>query len=817
MSKLQKLTSVQNFSPIRDVERGIIITTDGRFIKLMEISPVNFELRSIEEQNGIISQFGAVLRSMPKTIQFKVVTKRADNSSHINNLVECMEAEENENCRAMDEEQIKFIMSGSTAGTSRRFFIAFEYETPAGMKKAESFPAIAATLDRQAAAIAAALKSCGNEKISIDDDDEWTLDALYNIFCRATSDNATFMERVASVVANYAAENHLSNQDALNLPVNNFICPSYIDPGRSPNYLVVDDVYYSFCIIRGDSYPTYAAGGWTQLLIGLGEGIDLDIWLHKEDPEAIQRKIQYKLRANNVKLRKTEDTSQDFDSIRAALESGYYLKSGIASADDFCYFGAMLTITANSVEDLERRVNEIKAICIRSDLKIRQCTFQQLDAFKMTIPVCKIESSLWGKMRRNILLSQFASAYPFTSFEMSDNAGVLLGTSVQNGSMVFLNPHDNTKYTNANIVIFGASGGGKSYLLQTFALRKRMNREQVFTIVPMKGEEFEAACRAIGGEFIRIAPGSNQNINVMEIRKKDMVAAKEAEGDSDSILAQKIQQLHTFFALLFPDVHHPMTQAEKNILDRALIETYGKLGITTSNEWTKSRRLNDPANPTFYKKMPILGDLYRELKKQEGDNSRLLNALEIFVTGSASSFNQPTNVNLDNKYIVIDVSRLPKELLPVGMFIATDYVWDKAREDRTKRKTIIIDEVWRLIGGFASSLSAEFVLDIFKVVRGYGGSAVAATQDLNDVLTLNGGQFGSAILNNTRIKMILRVESQNEADALGDVLELTEKEVETLRMMERGTALLIANFNHLFVKIKATKMEHELIRYRGAR
>lgn len=815
MKKLQRIESTQNFSPVRDVRNGIIITTDGRFIKLMEFSPINFDLRSIDEQDAIIAKFHAALRSMPNTVQFKCVTKAADLTIFINNLLDSYEAEKNENCRRLIEEQINFISSlGSSMGTSRHFYVAFEYEPQPATKKTPSFEEIAATLDRQGTLIAHSLKECGNGKISRDNDDDWTLSALYSIFRRSEAERITFDKRIANVVANYASDNASDISEALMLPVNNFICPDKIDPGRSPNYIVIDGTYYTFAVIRGDSYPTRAIGGWTLMLVGLGEGIDFDMFYTKVDPAKASRQIQAKIRFGALKLEQTDISSADFDAQRSQLQSAQFFKSSIASGDEFCYFGGILTITAYSADDLERRVAEVKNICIRADLKLRFCMFQQLNAFQMTLPVCKLDPSLWSKAKRNILLSQFASAYPFTSFEMSDNNGVLLGTSVQNGSMVFIDPFDTSKYTNANISLFGTSGSGKTYTVQLLAVRKRMKGEQIFIIAPMKGEEFEKLCKATGGAFIRIAPGSSQNINIMEIRKKDEAVERERDSyvATESILAQKIQQLHIFFTYIMSDPNKPITQEEKNILDQALIATYKKFGITQNN-----KSLIDKANPSQYKKMPVLGDLYTELEKFGEDAARLCSALSIFVTGSASSFNGPTNVDLDNKFIVIDISHLPKDLLPVGMFIATDYVWDKARENRNKRKTIIIDEVWRLIGGYASEAAAEFVLDIFKVIRGYGGSAVAATQDLNDILTLNGGQFGSAILNNTRFKMILRIESQHEAENLGRVLELTEKEVETIRMMDRGTGLLIANYNHVFVKVKASKMEHELIAYGGAR
>lgn len=153
-------------------------------------------------------------------------------------------------------------------------------------------------------------------------------------------------------------------------------------------------------------------------------------------------------------------------------------------------------------------------------------------------------------------------------------------------------------------------------------------------------------------------------------------------------------------------------------MDEALIKTYNAKGITHDND-----TLKDPDNPDRYREMPILGDLY-DILLIAPETKRLANILNRLVHGSASTFNQRTNVNLDNKYTVLDISELSGDLLTAGMFVALDYVWDKAKQNRTVEKTIFIDECWALIGGSANRLAANFVLEIAKIIRGYGGSAV---------------------------------------------------------------------------------------------
>ena len=802
--KLLQIVSTQGFSPILDIRDGIILTKDGRYVKLLEFTPINFGLRSNSEQAAIISQFAAALRTMPETAQFKIISKRADASKFIDKLREEMERETNAKCRRLQEEQIQLIQRVSAIqGVSRRFIVAFEYVERVGLSHSPTFEQIRSELNQSANNIKSALDQCGNECISKDYDDEYILQLLYSIMCRNEADHRDFEMRENDVIMRYASENLSTSQD-LFIPVNDFICPSVIDTRTSPNYIIVDGLYYTFLYLKSSAYPTKAYGGWLSLLINMGEGIDVDFWYHKENVASIQRKLVYKLRYNKLKLRDTDDTSQDYDDLKAAIRSGYYLKGGMASNDDFCYMGTMITITAHSLSELNYRYQAIKDHLIKHDLKIKRCFLQQKDAFLSTLPICKYNSGIWRKSRRNVLTSSLASAYPFVSYEMNDEDGILLGTNSTNGSLVFINNFDTKKYNNANIAIMGSSGAGKTYTLQCMALRMREKQIQVFIIAPLKGIEFERACRAVDGTFIKIAPGSGLNINIMEIRKKDESADLEVEeelGIIESILMKKIQQLHAFFSLLVPDIDYE----EKQILDEALLKTYEKFGITTDND-----SLVDPEHPDQYKPMPILGDLYETLQEMGYSKGRLYGSLTRYVTGSASSFNAPTNVNLDNKYVVLDVSSLTKETLPIGMFIALDYVWDKAREDRTKRKTIFIDETWRLIGPGSSEQAADFVLEIFKVIRGYGGSAVAATQDLNDFFALNDGMYGAGIINNAKTKMLMKTEPR-EADVVARAMDLTKSELEQIKRIKRGTCLLAANMNHVLIDIVASKTEHDLI------
>lgn len=255
-----------------------------------------------------------------------------------------------------------------------------------------------------------------------------------------------------------------------------------------------------------------------------------------------------------------------------------------------------------------------------------------------------------------------------------------------------------------------------------------------------------------------------------------------------------------------------MTNEEEQLLDEALIKTYADFGITHDNN---SVYLDSSTNPPVMKPMPILGDLYEHLKENEM-MQRVAVIVSRFVTGSAQSFNRQTNVDLTNKYIVFDLSELKGKLLPVGMLIALDYVWDSIKTDITKKKAIFIDEIWKLIGDSATGSSAsanqaaEFCLTMFKTARGFGASTVAATQDLSDFFSLEGGKYGRAIINNSKNKIILNLEP-DEAKYVQDILKLTRTEMRAITRFERGEALISSNNNKVPIVIKAFREEQKMI------
>ena len=783
----------QSYLPILKIENGVIYTADKRFVKIIEIEPINFLLRSAREQKNIIYSFISYLKISPVKLQLKIVSKRADINRHLNHIKRDIANETDEKCIALQKDYENLIRHiGSREAVTRRFFIIFEYESSVGNRRFTSESQAIAELNTAVHTAKNYLPHCGNEVITHENEDEFLTDVLYNILNRRTSAVKPLPTRVNDVL-----EKHKDNTE--NIPVVDFINPDKIDLSNA-RYVIIDGVYHAYLMIPSHGYRSQVAAGWTSLLVNAGEGIDLDIFMHRQPKERIQQKLGQQLRINRSKIKETSDTNTDFDGLEDAIKSGYFLKEGVANNEDFYYMNILLTITGDTADELEWRVNEMKKLMLSQDLDVFACNFNQEQAFLSALPLVSLDKNLYARSKRNVLTMGAASFYPFTSYEMCDDNGILFGVNKHNNSLIIVDIFNSKVYKNANMAILGTSGAGKTFTMQLMALRMRRKNIQVFIIAPIKGHEFFRACNNIGGEFIQISPAAKNCINIMEIRKIDNTASMLIDGGSieKSELSSKIQRLHIFFSLLIPDMNHE----EKQLLDDALIKTYAGKNITHNNE-----SLINPDNHDVYREMPVLGDLYNILVKNT-ETKRLANILNRLVHGSASTFNQQTNVNLNNKYTVLDISELTGDLLPVGMYVALEFVWDKAKEDRTAEKAIFLDELWNLIS--KDKLAAEFVLEIFKVIRGYGGSAICATQDLNDFFALEEGKYGKGIINNAKTKIILNLED-DEAQRVQAILHLSEAEVMAVTHFERGNGLISTNNNNITVEFKASEIEKNLI------
>ena len=463
--------SAQSFLPIRDIRNGIVETTDGHYLKILEIEPINFALRSSEEQFNIISSFASWLKISPVCLQCKTITRRADSDKHIALVKEELAQEENPQCRALGEDYLRLIQDvGSREALTRRFFLIFQYEAVG--RDDGDYAKIYGALQGAEQTARAFFLQCGNGIVQPSNPDEATAEILYQIFNRRSCQTEPFQTRVDRVVLDTMAAQGLTlGLDPVpEIPVVEFLVPRGIDFTHY-NHIILDGRYYSILYIRRNGYPSRVRAGWMSALINAGEGIDIDIHLRRGNRSRAIDKVAQRIRLNRTKLKGMQDTSTDYEELANSIQAGYFIKNGIANYnEDLFYLSVFITVSAQTYEELLWRKRQMTDMLKSMDMQVSECSFQQEAALRSVLPFLQIDPGLERKSRRNVLTSGAASTYPFCSFEMSDDNGVLLGVNRNNNSLCIVDLFNSKVHKNANLVLLGTSGAGKTFTMQRKAI-----------------------------------------------------------------------------------------------------------------------------------------------------------------------------------------------------------------------------------------------------------------------------------------------------------------------------------------------------------
>ena len=593
----------------------------------------------------------------------------------------------------------------------------------------------------------------------------------------------------------------LSELEAGSTTILDILSPTAIDT-KSRDYILVDGVYHAYLYVAGYGYSTTVGSCWLAPLVEAGEGVSLSFTVKRQPKEKILSKISQTTMVNRSRMRDVGDTRQDYEELDSAISSGLYLKDAMnRQGEDFYYMHTLVEVTADDPETLEQRVTAVEKLCVSIDMVARRCDYKNEQAFLSALPLLALDADVERKSRRNALTSGVAAAFPFASYELSDRNGIFLGLNLYNRSPVFLDPYDDYKYTNGNCWIGGSSGAGKTFTLQCLGGRLRQQGRRVIFIVPKKGHEFRPLCELLGGLYLRLSPSSKDCPNIMAIRRKSLdsyAGLRDMAARDDSVLADKISRLIIWYSLQKRD----LSDEDKNHLDSSLVECYRRYGITFDNASVTDEEGN-------FVEMPILPDWY-EVLAQNPDTKHLAVVLARYVTGSASAMGRRNHIDLDNKYIVLDTSGMPDDLLLPGIFWATDIAGDLIMDAGSDLSALIADELWSLVGANSNPLAAGFVQEMVKTIRGLGGIAITSTQGMQDLFGLDGGKYGKGILDSSRIKLVMQMEEQ-EARLIQGVLNLSEDEVRQITRFRRGEGLLCIGYNHVPVQFHATEKEYDAI------
>lgn len=593
----------------------------------------------------------------------------------------------------------------------------------------------------------------------------------------------------------------LTELEAGSTTILDILSPTAVDT-KSRDYIVVDGIFHAYLYVAGYGYSTTVGSSWLAPLVEAGEGVNLSFTVRRQSKDKILSKISQTTMLNRSRMRDVGDTRQDYEELDSAINSGLYLKDVMnRQGEDFYYMHTLIEVTANDPETLEQRVTEVEKLCVSVDMIARRCDYKNEQAFLSSLPLLSLDADIERKSRRNALTSGVAAAFPFASYELSDRNGIFLGLNMYNRSPVFLDPYDDYKYTNGNFWLGGTSGAGKTVTLQCMGGRLREQGRRVIFIIPKKGHEYRPLCELLGGLYLRLSPSSRDCPNLMAIRRTSLDSYSGLRGltaRNDSVLADKISRLIIWYSLQKRD----MSDEDKSLLDSSLVECYRRYGIGFDNA-----SITDETGA--FKTMPVFADWY-EVLSENPDTRHLAVVLARYVTGSAAAMGERNNIDLDNKYIVLDTTGMPDDLILPGIFWATDVANDLIMNAGADLSALIADELWSLVGASSNPLAAGFVLEMVKTIRGLGGIAITSTQGMQDLFGLEGGKYGKGILDSSRIKLVMQMEEQ-EARLIQDKLNLSEDEVRQITRFRRGEGLLCIGYNHVPIAIHTTPKEYEAI------
>lgn len=531
-----------------------------------------------------------------------------------------------------------------------------------------------------------------------------------------------------------------------------------------------DKIARTFFII---SYPRFLADNWFSPVINLDKIFDVSIFIHPIDTSLTLRQFQKKVAEvqSQINVREARGMVRD-PMLDTAFQDLEGLRDNLIQAQEKMFeVGVYITIYADNELELFKIENEIKSILESKLIYIKPALFQQDEGFRSVLPVGTDLLNVHQKLNSEPL----SSLFPFISFDLTSDRGVLYGVNRHNSSLVIF---DRFSMENYNSVTFAKSGSGKSYATKLEILRSLMFDVDVIVIDPEK--EYEYLAEAVGGRYFNISLSSSHHINPF-----DLPVPREDEKPED-VLRSNIINLVGMFRLMLGG----LTPEEDSLVDRAISETYALKDITPESDFSTI----EP---------PLLTDFEMVLSGMEGSDS-ILQRLSKYTRGTWSTFlNRPSNVDIDKKFVVFSVRDMEDELKPVAMYIVMHYIWNAVRKN-LKRRLLVVDEAWWMM---KSEDTASFLFSIAKRGRKYYLGLATITQDVGDFMK---STYGMPIITNSSIQLLLK-QSPTTIDALQGTFNLTEEEKYLLLESGVGEGIFFAGLKHVAIKIVASYTEDQII------
>ena len=553
------------------------------------------------------------------------------------------------------------------------------------------------------------------------------------------------------------------------IKVQDIVAPSSIEV--KPTHLMLGErITKSFFIF---SYPRYLSTAWFSPVINLNIPLDISIFIHPIDAGLILKQLRRRITDIQAEIAEREEKGLIRDpSLETAHQDIEELRNRLMTAQEKMFqLGVYLTAYADSQKELDNIETSLRSILESKLIYIKPALYRQKEGFISTSPYGWDRLSVYTPMNTGPL----SSIFPFVSFDLSSNEGILYGINQHNNSLILF---DRFSLQNANMTIFGTSGSGKSYAIKLDILRSLMLGVDVIVVDPEN--EYRALAQAVGGSYFEMSLSSPHHINPFELP-----IPREDEKPED-VLRSNIINLVGLMRIMLEG----MTAEEDAIMDRALTETYAAKDITPDSDFSK-------INP------PLMSDLENVLKTMEGAES-LVTRLKKYTRGTyANFFNNPSNVNMKNRLVVFGIRDMEESLRPMAMYIITRYIWNQIRS-KLKKRIFVVDEAWWLM---KSEDGASFLFGIAKRARKYWLGITTITQDINDFMK---SDYGKPIITNSALTLLMK-QSPATIDITQKTFNLTDYEKSFLLGAAVGEGIFFAGIKHVAIKIMASYSEDQFI------
>ena len=532
----------------------------------------------------------------------------------------------------------------------------------------------------------------------------------------------------------------------------------------------INDHYIRTLFVSG--YPYVATTGWLNNLINFNHDIDISYHIEQVDPLIALPKLNRKItELESTKRTMLKEGKVIGSEITDPLESAMELKDKIQRGMEKLFqISIYMTVNAESLSELNKVTKLLETVMQTRLFYIKPAIFQQIEGLQSILP--RSENKL--AQQRNLDSSSAALTFPFVSSELVQESGILYGINKSNNSLVII---DRFSLNNANSIIFAQSGSGKSYTAKVEILRHLMQGTKVIIIDPER--EYKQLAASVKGTYIRLSSNSKEKINPFQYSQRSIT--------EENNLSEHIQDLTELISLMVGS----LTSEERAVVDKALLLTYKDMGLTT--------RKNSKSKTVIY---PLLKDYYKNLKSMK--HKDLCDRLERFVKGSLSTvFDSQTNISLDNRLIVFDIKDLSESIRSIMMMVVANFVNNEVKQNPQKRM-LVIDEGWILL---QEPESARFISGLVRRARKYYLGVTIISQQANDFLNQD---YGKAIASQSSLRVLMRQDTTT-IKKVAEEFHLSAYEQHYLLTCDRGEALIIADQNHVAVKVVASEEEHPLL------